>query len=49
MEELGDSLCMLDAPRGRNNGRSTDMTSQILRFGRPEVSVIIEMTGHFFS
>ena len=34
--------------RGRNNGRSTDMTGQILRFVRPEFSVITEMTGHFF-
>ena len=25
------------------------MTSQILLFARPELSVIIEMTGHFFS
>ena len=33
---------------GRNNGRSTDMTGQILRFVRPKFSVITEMTGHFF-
>ena len=35
--------------RGRNNGRSTDMTGQILPFYCPEFFVIIEMTGHFFS
>ena len=34
---------------GRNNGQSTDMTGQILPFVRPEFSVIIQMTGHFFS
>ena len=33
---------------GRNNGRSTDMTGQILPFYHPEFSDIIEMTGHFF-
>ena len=35
--------------RGRNNGRSKDMTGQILPFARPEFSVITEMSGHFFS
>ena len=34
--------------RGQNNGRSTDMTGQILRFVRPKFSVITEMTGHSF-
>ena len=35
--------------RGRNNARSTDMTSQILFFSRPEFYVTIDMTGDFFS
>ena len=35
--------------RGRNSSWSTDMTGQILTFVHPEFSVIIEMTGHFFS
>ena len=34
---------------GRNSCRSTYMTSQILIFVPPKFSVIIEMTGHFFS
>ena len=33
---------------GRNNSRSMDMTSQILPFIRSDLSVITEMTGHFF-
>ena len=44
--------CILFFPkyscRGRNNGWSMDMTSQILPFYCPEFSVMIEMTGHFF-
>ena len=35
--------------RGRNNGRSTDMATQILPSLRPEFSVIIEVTDYFFS
>ena len=46
---LGTRNCRRKLSRGRNNGRSTDMTGQILPFARPEFSVIIEMTGHFFS
>ena len=34
--------------RGQNNGRSLDMTSQILHFVHPKFSVIIQMAGHFF-
>ena len=34
--------------RGWNNSWSSDMTSQILHFVRPEFSVIIQMAGHFF-
>ena len=34
--------------RGRHNGRSMDMTGQILLFVHPGFSVITEMTGHFF-
>ena len=34
--------------RGQNNGRSLDMTSQILHFVHPKFSAIIQMTGHFF-
>ena len=41
--------CLGRVCRGRNNGQSTDMTSQILPFYHPEFSVIIEMNGHFFS
>ena len=33
----------------KNKGRSTAITSQILPLVRPEFSLIIEMTGHFFS
>ena len=34
--------------RGRNNGWSMVMTSQILPFVHPEFSVITEMISHFF-
>ena len=36
-------------PRGRNNGRSTDMTGQILLHALPEFSFFKEWSGHFSS
>ena len=34
---------------GQNNSQSTDMTLHILPFVQPEFSVIMKMTGDFFS
>ena len=39
---------LLGEVRGQNNDRSMDMTDQNLPFLHPELSVIKEMTSHFF-